>query len=100
MARAADTWRIAFSIYWKGTLLGLLAAVIASATIGFLLGFLGTMVGYVDLHKSVAALAAFWIIGLFYGFAAFNYVFARTIGVQFGQYRLELVKGPDLSGGI
>jgi len=100
MARAADTWRIALSIDWKGTLLGILAAVIAFGTIGFLLGLLGAMFGYPDLHKSLAALVAFWIIGLFCGFAAFNYVFARTIGVQFGQYRLELVKGPELSGGI
>jgi len=100
MAGAADVRRIAFSIDWEGPLLASLVAVVGLGAIGIAVGVVGVPMEFPNLHPSIAATLVFAAVGLLCGFAAFNYVIARTIGVQFGQYRLELVKGPELSGGI
>ena len=100
MAGAADAKRITFSIDWEGPLLASRGAVVGSGAIGIAIGVVGVPMELPNLHPSIAATPVFAAIGLLCGFAAFNYVIARTIGVQFGQYRLELVKGPELSGGI
>ncbi|WOS64133.1 hypothetical protein [Sinorhizobium fredii] len=90
MATMAETRRIAWSIYWKSTLLCLLTGAVAGAVFGFIVGFVGALVG---VRSEILAPVYTWggaIAGMIAGFVAFNFVVAWTIGKSIGGRQLEL----------
>ncbi|ACP25065.1 hypothetical protein NGR_c12840 [Sinorhizobium fredii NGR234] len=90
MATLKETRRIAWSLYWKSSLLCLLTGAVAGAVFGFIVGFIG---GFAGVRSEILAPIYTWggsIVGLLAGFVAFNFVVAWTIGKSIGGQQLEL----------
>jgi ABC-type uncharacterized transport system fused permease/ATPase subunit len=83
--------RIAWSIFWKFTLVTFPAALLVGAVLGGVVGFVGYLAGF-D-HESVILFAQILsaVAGLFVSFIVFTYFLARSIGRDIGGKRLELV---------
>ncbi|MBY3220165.1 MULTISPECIES: hypothetical protein [Rhizobium] len=99
MAIMKDVRRIAWSIYWKSTLFGVVVGFVAGAAFGFVFGFIGGVAGVPWDTLSPFLQWGGAVAGLIAGFWVFNFILARTIGKSIGGRQLELADATSLREG-
>ncbi|MFK0691625.1 hypothetical protein ACFX5Q_25980 [Mesorhizobium sp. IMUNJ 23033] len=90
MATAKETRRIAWAIFWRAGLTGILLGFICGFVFGFVVSFIGAMAG---VDRQLLQQISGWgggILGLVASFLALNYFLAWSIGRPIGGRTLSL----------
>ncbi|RWM27739.1 MAG: hypothetical protein E5Y01_03670 [Mesorhizobium sp.] len=90
MATMADVRRIAWSLYWRSLLSSIACGFLAGAIFGFVVGFIGSVLGF--HREGIQSVSTFGgaCLGLVASFLCLNFFLAKSIGKEFRGKRLEL----------
>jgi hypothetical protein len=90
VATARETRRIAWAIFWRAGLTGIVLGFVSGFIFGFVINFVGTIAG---VDRQLLYQMSAWgggILGLVASFLAFNYFLAWSIGRPIGRKTLSL----------
>ena len=93
MASMGEMRRIAWYVFWRSAVAGLVLGFVLGFILGFVAGFLGYFAGF---DRATTQTVSTWVGGLGGLAAAFqslNFFFARAVGRAIGGKKLELVPG-------
>ena len=92
MATMSETRRIAWSIFWKTALVGMIGGYLAGFVVGAIIGAVSVGFGGLTPNWLLAIQIAGGIAGFIVSFLAFNFFFSRAVGRDLGGRQLELTK--------